>query len=61
MKGTDTLKVKTDLPHVEGGALEGRFEGLSFCRQSVRDGEMFLRPVFVLHKWSKFLVHIIHS
>lgn len=56
-----SIKGKTGSPHVEGGALEGRFEGLSCCRQSVRDGEMSLRPVFVLHNWSQVLVHIIHS
>lgn len=49
------------LPHVIGGALECWPEGLSCRRQSVRDGEVSLCPVFVLHYWSQILVHVIHS
>lgn len=59
-KGAETEN-KMSLPHVKGGAFEGRSESLCCCRQSVRDGEISLRPVLVLHNWSQVLVHIIYS
>lgn len=49
------------LPHVISGAFECWSEALRCCRQSVRDGEVSLHPVFVLHHWSQILVHVVHS
>lgn len=56
-----SIKGQISLPHVKGGAFEGRSESLCCCRQGVRDGEMSLRPVLVLHNRSQVLVHVIYS